>query len=160
VSFSQRVLLWLWTQARAGSGGIDITIPAGGGISSLRERAYMIAVRNASSLRNSIGQSTGATSWPTTAQTLTVGADNSAAMSIITNRSTSAQTLSTANGFSVVHTDTDQPATAVAFRTVDTPSQAVPRWTGSGGLRAQQTFEIVWAPNVSGMYLDGAIHLS
>lgn len=144
---TQRVSLAVWAIVRNGAANVSVSINAGAGIASLHERLFIIGMRNASTIRNAIGQSSGATSWPTTAQTITVGAGDSAALSIITNRSTTAQTLSTANGFTVEHSDTDQPAVAVAYRTVDTPSQAAPQWTGSGNLRAQTSFEVVYGPD-------------
>jgi hypothetical protein len=162
VSSSLRVSLNVHAIPRTGSGSVSVDIAAGGGIVNLYERLFIIGVRNASTIRNTQAQSVNGTTptWPTTAQTLTVGADDSAAISIITNRSTTAQTLSTANGFSVSHDDIDQPAVAVAYRTVNTPSQAVPLWTGSGILRAQVTFEVVWGPSNSGIFIDGAVHLA
>jgi hypothetical protein len=146
-STSQRVSLMVYALLRSGSGDIPVDISAGTSATGVKEAAFCVAVRNASTIRNPIGQTLGGSmiTWPTTAQTLTVDAGNSAAMSIITNRSTTAQTLDTANGFSLDYSSATQPATALAYRTVDTPSQAVPQWTGSGGLRAQVTFEIVFA---------------
>jgi hypothetical protein len=161
-SSSQRVSLSIFHGVRTGSGSIAVDISAGVGIVSLYEAATVIAVRNCSDTANPITQSVGGTTptWPTTAQTLTVGADNSASLSIITNRSTTAQTLDTANGYTVSTSSTTQPAYAVAYRTVNTPNQAVPQWTGSGILRAQVTFELEYGPAYGGIYIDGAVHLS
>jgi hypothetical protein len=160
-SSSQRVSLNVHAIPRTGSGNISIDIAAGGGIVSLFEALTIIAVRHCSDIANVITQSVNGTtpSWPTTAQTLTVDADTSASLSIITNRSTTAQTLSTANGYTSTTSSATQPAYAVAYRTVDTPSQAVPLWTGSGILRAQVTFELVYGA-LGGIYIDGAVHLA
>lgn len=161
VSRTTRTMIYTFWKLNDGN-SVDVDVAAATGGVLAQDAVFLIGFSSATGVdTDTATQDSNASSWPTSAQNITVTKNDARVVSIIAAGAGTAPTLSTANSFTRNHDSSNPPVMAAADRAVDAGTIALPQWNGAGARRVEVAFTVINVPAPSGntgIYVDGAVH--